>query len=70
MATREEIATALGSRRCRECGKALSEPEYPSDHCHSCLMFLIGKYLEKQTEIMRRVLDHHIKNDLWSPEKK
>lgn len=70
MATREEIATVLGSRRCRECGRALSEPEHPSDHCRSCLMFLIGKYLEEQTEILRRTLDQHIKNSLWSIEKK
>ena len=70
MATREEIATALGSKRCRECNRALSDPEHPSDHCHSCLMFLIGKYIEEQAEILRRALDHHIKNSLWSLEKK
>ena len=71
MATREEIATALGSKRCRKCGGALSYPEYPSDHCHSCLMFLLGKFIEEHNRFMRDALNRSIeKLSLWSPEKK
>lgn len=70
MATREEIATALGSRRCRECGRALSEPEHVSNYCPSCSVFLIGKYIEEQEIILREALVQAIKNSLWRLEKK
>ena len=69
MATREEIAAALCSKWCRECNRAL-DPDYPSDYCPICSVALIGKFIEEQTRILRDALDLHIKNSLWSLEKK